>query len=123
MRSNPSCTLWGSLQPLGLASSRNLAAFISLHQRHLTPPCHNPRLQSVVMSAGEVSEVSAYTCAGRPLPADIESAMHWLLNEPLTAAMESEYGGLVVCGEGEGGWGWKALRMATWDGPHGMQRG
>ncbi|KAL6777692.1 RFC5 [Auxenochlorella protothecoides x Auxenochlorella symbiontica] len=45
-------------------------------------------LQSVVMSAGEVSEASAYTCAGRPLPADIESAMHWLLNEPLTAAME-----------------------------------
>ncbi|PSC68038.1 Replication factor C subunit 5 [Micractinium conductrix] len=43
-------------------------------------------LQSTHMSAGELSEESAYATAGKPLPADIDQAMQWLLNEPLSEA-------------------------------------
>lgn len=44
-------------------------------------------LQSTVMSGGgTISEGSAYACAGKPLPAEIEAVAQWLLNEPLAAA-------------------------------------
>lgn len=84
------------------------------------PPITHQLPQSVVMSAGEVSEGSAYTCAGRPLPAEIESAMHWFLNDPLTAAMESEFGvigkegGSARWGEG-GGEGLGMPARQGWD--------
>lgn len=48
-------------------------------------------LQSTCMSSDEVSEASAYACAGKPLPADIESCAQWLLNEPLNVAFRSKY--------------------------------
>lgn len=48
-------------------------------------------LQSTVMaSAGgggpTVTEASAYACAGKPLPSEIEACAGWLLNEPLAEA-------------------------------------
>jgi replication factor C subunit 3/5 len=46
-------------------------------------------LQSTSMSAGEVSEASAYATAGKPRPAEIEDVARWLLNDPLPLAFES----------------------------------
>ena len=43
-------------------------------------------LQSTFMSAAEVSEDAVYSCAGKPLPREIEECAGWLLNEPLADA-------------------------------------
>ena len=49
-------------------------------------------LQSTCMSsAGEISEDSVYTTAGKPLPSDIEACAKWLLNEPLPVAFQSKF--------------------------------
>ncbi|KJE89505.1 replication factor C 5 [Capsaspora owczarzaki ATCC 30864] len=44
-------------------------------------------LQSTAMAFDTVDETSVYTCTGFPLPADIETIVQWLLNEPFTSAM------------------------------------
>ena len=48
-------------------------------------------LQSTYMSASEISisEEGVYGTAGKPLPSDIASCAHWLLNEPLHIAFNS----------------------------------
>lgn len=48
-------------------------------------------LQSVAMSAGEVSQATVYTTAGKPLPMDIENCARWLLNEPLEVVFQRMY--------------------------------
>lgn len=53
-------------------------------------------LQSTCMSSGRVSEDTAYACAGKPLPSDIEACAQALLNEPLQAAFKSEFSGSII---------------------------
>jgi len=43
-------------------------------------------LQSCHMSSDLVDEKAVYTCTGNPLPQDIESAVHWLLNDDFRTA-------------------------------------
>ena len=45
-------------------------------------------LQSTCMSAGQISEDTVYTTAGKPLPSEIEACAQWLLNEPLSTAFK-----------------------------------
>ncbi|KAL4444574.1 hypothetical protein ABPG77_002391 [Micractinium sp. CCAP 211/92] len=45
-------------------------------------------LQSTHMSAGEITEETAYATAGKPLPSDIENCAEWLLNSPLAEAFQ-----------------------------------
>lgn len=67
-----------SLQPAGLDALIELGGGDMRRTLNL--------LQSVCMSSGEVTQETSYGCAGKPLPADIESCANWLLNEPLPEA-------------------------------------
>jgi hypothetical protein len=48
-------------------------------------------MQSCHMASDLIDEKAVYTCTGNPLPQDIESAVHWLLNEDFKTAYNSEY--------------------------------
>jgi hypothetical protein len=62
-------------------------------------------LQSTFMSSGHVSREAVYSCAGKPLPRDIEDCAQWLLNEPLASAYKREWGGGGGGGGGSKGMG------------------
>lgn len=42
------------------------------------------------MASDVVDESAVYLTTGNPLPADIESVINWLLNEPFVTAFHSE---------------------------------
>jgi len=42
------------------------------------------------MANDVVDEAAVYLTTGNPLPADIESIINWLLNEPFVTAFQSE---------------------------------
>ena len=60
---------------------------------YTTLPSATRLTQSVVMSGSAITEGGVYACAGRPLPADIEEAAQWLLNDPLDVVTSSALAG------------------------------
>ncbi len=48
------------------------------------------RTQSAHMAFDTVDESAVYLTTGNPMPADVEAAATWLLNEPLHVAFQSE---------------------------------
>lgn len=45
-------------------------------------------MQATSMAFDQVNELNVYLTTGNPLPQDIESMVHWLLNEPFAIAVE-----------------------------------
>lgn len=46
-------------------------------------------LQSTAMAYGTVDENSVYSCTGQPLPSDIASIVHWMLNDSFSTAYQN----------------------------------
>lgn len=57
----------------------------------LVPCCALLCLQSCHMACDVVDETGVYLTTGNPLPADIESVINWLLNEPFITAFQSRF--------------------------------
>lgn len=52
------------------------------------------------MANDVVDEAAVYLTTGNPLPADIESIINWLLNEPFVTAFQSKSGVTAATGMG-----------------------
>lgn len=75
-------------------------------------------LQSCHMANDLVDESAVYLTTGNPLPADIESVVNWLLNEPFVTAFHSE----LLLGAVVEMW-WRVLvRVQVHNGRHAMWR-
>ena len=64
---------------------------IVLYEHIVTLVLLHSSLQSVAASHDVINELNVYSCAGHPLPSDIDRVLHALLNERLTQAVQSKY--------------------------------
>lgn len=54
-------------------------------------PLHPHGTQSAAMSTEVIDEAAIYACVAYPSPSEIRTLLEWLLNEPISAAYQSEF--------------------------------